>query len=243
MDTTTQPTTDTEAMYRKVQALLAKAERTDHPAEAEAFSAKAFELIERHRLDMARLRKAQDADEFGAVYFTMVGYKFLRASRALLTVVAKHFGCTALGTATGNSKRLLMAGNASDIEATVLMFTSLIVQRDRACLAWNIPRGMNTTKARTSFAYGYANRIAERLEAIRDAAKAANTDSMAVELYDRYNTTLRKLEESAGIKTAASNLNRPTVYTAGIDEGEAAADRADLGQDRIDGNGPRALGR
>ena len=43
------------AVLTKVRKLLAKAESTDNPNEADAFAAKAAELIAHHRIDAARL--------------------------------------------------------------------------------------------------------------------------------------------------------------------------------------------
>ena len=56
---------DREILIDRVRKLLAKAESTDNPNEAEAFSAKAAELIAAHRLDPAHVRDSLDRGTVG----------------------------------------------------------------------------------------------------------------------------------------------------------------------------------
>ena len=58
---------NTETWVSKVQALIAKAESTEFPDEAEAFMAKAQELMTRHAIDLAMLDGESGRREPGKV--------------------------------------------------------------------------------------------------------------------------------------------------------------------------------
>jgi hypothetical protein len=234
------PTTESgrAAMIARVRALLAKAESTDYPAEAEALFAKATELMDKYRIEDAAVRDHRES--FVRATYPLATHRFLRPSLRLLGAVAKHYGVVVMIGATGNSKAPTLIGEPSDIEATVMMFRSLVVQRDRACLAERVPPGVNTNSFRSSFALGYAHRIAQRLYEMRKAAEAvASSDgnTTALEVYGREQKVLDHLGNPG-----AANQNKPSVDRHGATSGIAAADTADLGQDRIEATGPRAIG-
>lgn len=224
----------------RIRGLLAKAERTDNPHEAEAFAAKAAELMDKYRVDSAAVRGTGEATFSRDTYY-LGGCKYLRASRNLLLVVANHYGVAVAFPVTGNSKYGHMIGDPDDIIATITIFESLIVQRDRAALA--VTGG---TRYRNSFAYGYASRIYHRLAELRAAAVQVATtggDTMALEVFDRRSALERFLDEQTDVQRKKPNLNRPTVDPAGMVDGDAAARRADLGTSgRLGGGGPRAIG-
>jgi hypothetical protein len=229
---------DQEKMIAKIRALLAKAEGTNNQHEAEMFFAKATELMDKYRIEDAAVRDRPS--DIGRATFPMAGFKYLRASVQLLGAVARHYGCVVFVAHTGNSKFPTIVGEQSDIEATVMMFRSLIIQRDRACLAEPVPSGKSPISFRTSFALGYTIRIAARLKEIRDAAQATieGTTSAALEVYGRYEALKEKLGNPGSV-----NHNRPTVDVHGVGSGDRAARTADLGQDRIESTGPRAITR
>jgi hypothetical protein len=239
--TTTTDTPNMDAALRRIRGLLAKAEGTDNHAEAEAFSAKAFELMDRYRVDLATVRGTPEADIVRSEY-VLNGRKYLRAALVLFGAVAKHYGVVVMVPSTGNSKYPAMVGDRDDITATVLMFESLMIQRDRALLAEPVPPGVHTSRYRNSMAYGYAMRISDRLADIRRAAEeaaVATSDSMALAVIDRHGAVLESLGHPR-----PRNQNRVRLDGDGIDAGRAAADNADLGQTRVgtESTGPRALG-
>jgi hypothetical protein len=236
-DTTNEP--NLEAAKRRIEGLLRKAEGTDNPHEAEAFSAKAFELMERYRIDLATF-KVGDEETFVRDLYDLTQFKFLRASLRLLDRITYHYGVVCIIGATGNSKRPILVGDRDDIAAVHMMMDSLIRQRDAACVVSPVPLGLSTNAHRNSFCYGYADRIGTRLKAIRDARiTEAHGNSVALELVDRHQRVLDMLAGAVGGKP---NQNRPDVYAGSVAAGKAAADRADLGQSRIGNDGPRAIG-
>lgn len=245
-------TTDGNAPQKildRIKAMLAKAEATPYPDEAEAFSAKAFEMAEKYRVDVAALTGHAEP---GMVRHTVVlaDQKYLRPTFNLLVVVATHYGLLVLRPSTGNTKYPVLVGDPGDITVALLMFTSLVLQRDGAMLTSPTPAGVSTTKHRHSFGYGYAYRISDRLAAIRAAAKRAATadgNTGALEVYDRGERVRQMLADSIGIDVDklknASGHNRPGIVAASAAEGDEAARRADLGGHRV-GNptAPAAIG-
>ena len=78
----------TDALLERVRKLLAKAEKTDNPHEAEAFATKAAELIALHRIAPERLRPTRDGrPELRRVPLGRGAY--VRARLALLGAVAQ----------------------------------------------------------------------------------------------------------------------------------------------------------
>ena len=74
----------------RVRKLLRKAEATDHPHEAEAFSRKAAELIARHRIDADLLvaNSERDAPELVVSDIELGRGAYVRARLALLAAIA-----------------------------------------------------------------------------------------------------------------------------------------------------------
>jgi hypothetical protein len=230
-------TTHEDTAIRRIKGLLAKAEGTANPHEAEAFFAKAAELMEKYRIDEAHVR-GNAHGEIASYVYVLKGTPFLRASLGMLVGVAKHYGVVVLTPSTGNSKQPRLVGEQADIDATILMFESLMLQRGRALASEQRPGYIHPQKFGNSFSYGYATRITERLREIREAARVeAVSDSMALEVFDRHRKTLEHLGNPRARTTNRTSLDRGAA-TSGV----AAADRADLGQRRM-GAGPIAIGQ
>lgn len=234
-------TADNEKMIERVRALLAKAERTNNHHEAEAFFAKATELMDKYRIDDAAVRDRPA--QYERLMISLSGIKFLRPTATLLGVIARHYGVVALlGTPGSDSVRtMILVGEHADIEAVQMMFTSLIIQRDRAALAAPVPPGRNANQFRQSFALGYNVRISARLKEIREAQVAVATsdgNTTALEVYDRRNKVMEMLGNPG-----TANHNRPNVDGKGMAAGHEAAATADLGGKRVGTAGPRELGR
>ncbi|WP_233579665.1 DUF2786 domain-containing protein [Verrucosispora sp. FIM060022] len=158
----------------RVRALLAKAESTAFPAEAETYTAKAQELVTRHSLDEALLA-ARGGDATPVVPYARrigVDHPHEREKASLLDVVARANRCH-----TVSSPELAFStvfGFDTDIDAVDLLYTSLLVQAHRAMARAEPPggkAGRNRLKAfRQSFLVAFAVRIDERLT---DAAQRA----------------------------------------------------------------------
>ncbi|WP_329133119.1 DUF2786 domain-containing protein [Streptomyces sp. NBC_01476] len=152
------PRTDTESKaLGRIRALLAKAESTGFPEEAEALSAKAQHLMARHSIDEA-LVAGGSAGGPGARRIG-VDRPYEGAKALLLDAVAEANRCQSVWSADFGFSTVV--GHATDLDAVELLYTSLLVQADRA-----LHRGASRSRDfRESFLIAYAARIRERLTA------------------------------------------------------------------------------
>ncbi len=164
----------------KVRALLAKAESTQFPEEAEALSAKAQELMSRYSLHQAVLEHDSGHAPVVSGRRIWLDAPYLDAKALLVQEVAtanraRTIWTSGIGFAT-------VIGADSDLDAIELLTTSLLVQANRAMLAegrHTTRTGTSRTKSfRQSFLLSYATRIGERLA----AADSAVTAEVGVEI-------------------------------------------------------------
>lgn len=167
---------DQKALAR-VRALLAKAESTQFPEEAEALSAKAQELMSRYALHQAIVDHDRGAAPAATGRRLWLDAPYAGAKALLAQAVAGANRCSAvwsegLGFVT-------VVGAEPDLATVELLTTSLLLQANRAMLAAGrqVSRsGTSRTRSfRQSFLVAYAGRIGERL-AEAGAAGAAELD-------------------------------------------------------------------
>ncbi|MGA4801669.1 DUF2786 domain-containing protein [Streptomyces lavendulocolor] len=229
-------------MLGRIRALLAKAEATGYPEEAEALTAKAQELMARYSLDEAALASRTHSPEEPGALRIGVDAPYETAKAILLDAVASANRCRAVwNEAFGFST---VVGFEPDLEVVELLYTSLLVQGTGAMTRAEAEQrkgGRRRTKTfRQSFLLAYAHRLGDRLAstservtaeepsllpvlAARDVAVTARTDRMFPE------TTTTRV--------------RGATDEAGWHHGTAAADRARTdhgrGHDRGRGTLPR----
>ncbi|WP_033269615.1 DUF2786 domain-containing protein [Streptomyces lydicus] len=223
----------------RIRGLLAKAEATDFPEEAEALSAKAQELMARHSIDEALLDSAAgSADGAGGPSALRIGIEgpYEQAKALLLDAVATANRCRAVWAADVGFSTLV--GFPPDLEAAELLYTSLLLQ---ATTAMNRAgdqhhargRSRRTRDFRQTFLVGYADRIRDRLTAATEAATAAagaESAGTAPDLLPVLAARELAVEETTGTlfpDTAPVRL-RGVHDAAGWHQGRAAADRAQL---------------
>ncbi|MDX3646098.1 DUF2786 domain-containing protein, partial [Streptomyces sp. MB09-02B] len=173
-------------MLSRIRALLAKAEATGFPEEAEALSAKAQQLMARHSIDEALLAaRAHSKDAPGACRIG-VDPPYETAKAILLDAVARANRCEAVwNEALGFST---VVGFEADLEVVELLHTSLLVQATTAMTKAEAAQrrgGRKRTKTfRQSFLAAYAHRIGDRLAAVAEAqvaeAQAAEAEAGSV---------------------------------------------------------------
>ena len=223
------------AKLARVRALLAKAEATEYPEEAEALSARAQEMMVRHRIDHAALLAEEGADARVSGRRLPVDAPYEQHKALLLNVVAGANACravwhTRLGLCT-------VMGLPEDVNAVELLFTSLLVQATRAMQRAGSTRdalGRSRTRSfRSSFLAAFAARIGERL-----SESAHSEEGRAVHEYAEAGTDLlpvlaaqeRKVEEA--VSEAFPELGSASLGHArnpqGWLAGRAAADSAAL---------------
>lgn len=189
--------TSQERMIDRITKLLAKAESTTHPAEADALSAKATELMLTWAIDeavvAARMGASAKPDEVIERRVYLYG-SFWQAHQRLALAVARGFNFKPL---VGNFKvhidgktangYVVWIGFASDVAKAELLYTSLLIQCTSAlrvfARAWNASHGASyrgTTegfKARRSFIIGFADVVRGRLIAQRAEAVRVRVDA------------------------------------------------------------------
>ena len=171
--------TNDDRRLATIRGLLAKAEATDYPEEAEAFFAKASELISRWAIDEAMLWAAErnggreQPDELQLV----VHAPYLAQKAVLIGSVARAHGCRAVRLVSGPGNRsevISIVGFPSELRWVETLATSLLVQLTSAMLT-RAPRGVSASESaswRRSFIIGFAEEVATRLERDRQAAAA-----------------------------------------------------------------------
>ncbi|WP_338678341.1 DUF2786 domain-containing protein [Streptomyces sp. SCSIO 30461] len=167
------PTGDEPRMLVRVRGLLAKAEATGFPEEAEALTAKAQELMVRYSIDEALLRARTHRTDLPGACRIGVDAPYEQAKAILLDAVARANRCRAVwNSAIGFST---VVGFEPDLDAVELLFTSLLVQGTTAMTRSEAAQragGRKRTKTfRQSFLLAYADRLGSRLAETAAAAE------------------------------------------------------------------------
>lgn len=213
-----------------IRALLAKAESTSFPAEAEAFTAKAQDLMSRHAIDAAVLaaRAPRDLSSEVAPTRVHIDNPYGKEKAQLLAIVADINGGRVvwddqLGLAT-------LVGFPLDLELVELLFTSLLIQATQAATsaAQTSPHSRSPS-FRRAFLLAYGVRIGERLQhSHQQAGRAAE---------HQYGTALVPImaERRDAVGTVTDRLfpdsrpMRPRMVDAqGWNAGRLAANLADI---------------
>ena len=208
-------------MLDRVRALLAKAESSQFDSEAEAYTAKAQQLIARHSLDVATLSNQDDGDRPVAVRVTVDG-PYEEARALLLQNVAEANLCRSVWSAEFGFATVF--GFPDDVTAVELMYGSLLVQ-GTATMVREGSAGRRKT-FRQSFLYAYAVRIGQRLTA---ASESARTEAADNDLLPVLASREAAVEESvADVFTKFTSRRARVSDEHGWVSGTAAADRARL---------------
>ncbi|MFI5618181.1 DUF2786 domain-containing protein [Streptomyces sp. NPDC051567] len=219
-------------MLGRIRALLAKAEATTFPEEAEALSAKAQELMARHTVDEALLaaRGGRPAQVPGACRIG-VEPPYEEAKAVLLDAVATANRCRAVWNSGFGFSTVV--GFESDLEAVELLHTSLLVQGTAAMTRAEAAQrsgGRKRTKAfRQSFLLAYASRLGQRLTETAAHTAAEAPDNLPALVARDVAVTSRADEMFP--RTTTTRLRGATDH-AGWEDGTAAADRAHMGAAR-----------
>ncbi|CAM5671652.1 hypothetical protein SALBM135S_05979 [Streptomyces alboniger] len=163
----------------RIRALLAKAEATGYPEEAEALTAKAQELMARHSLDEALLAARTHTKNTPGARRIGVDAPYETAKAILLDAVASANHCRAVwNEAYGFST---VVGFEADLEAVELLHASLLVQGTTAMTKAEAAQragGRKRTKTfRQTFLLAYAHHIGARLAEAGDHAVTEAAES------------------------------------------------------------------
>lgn len=229
-----------EAVAEKVRKLLAKAEATSNANEAEAFSAKAAELMTAHRLDAAALRESLRRGALGVERVPLGRGAYVRARLALLGAVAGHHDVTVVFETGQVGTTALLAGFDDDLRTTRMFYESLHTQAAGQMSAIRKATPAATQRFRRAFLFGYAARVGELLAASAAVAAAPTSGaapSTAGGLLPEVLERRQRVEAYAATAFGRVVAAKPAApaSASGFHHGHAAAGRADLGRRRLHG--------
>jgi hypothetical protein len=236
----------------RVRKLLSKAEDEGcPPAEAEALTAKAAELMARYGIDRALLGALRPETDGPADRVFTLGNPWGDVKRHLLAGLATALRCQCVQTRHEAGTRLHVFGYRSDLERADILFTSLLVQMARALAGQPVPGYGSTARAwRRSWMLGYCSAVVARVRAAEEAAAAsagggadagdsAGGRSAALVLADRSLVVRRQ------VAAAYPRLRktRVTYSGSGYGDGYREGQRADIGGAKLRSRSAGAIGR
>lgn len=217
-----------DKILKRVRALLAQAEDpAATPAEAEAFSAKAEELIAKYALDNALLESRGEEKTSPVTRRMDVPEPYGKAKSALLTVIGRSHNVFVARDMS--AKQMVLVGFPSDLDLVEMLYTSLLLQGTHAMLR----ESQSSRSFRTSFWYAFAHQTHVRLERARDNAAKGTGVGTSIVIADRSREVKNAAFDAVG-KTRKASQGRATSR-AGTESGRAAANRADHGGTRFAG--------
>lgn len=184
-----------DALLARVRKLLAMAEDPAcTPGEAEAFTAKAAELIAKYGVDQAMLAVADPAADPVGDRVVTIEPPYAPDKSALLAAVAAPMRCRVVVLERRGRTRSHLFGHRADLERVELLFTSLLVQAAHGIAASPVPAGEHAAAYRRSWMAGYTAAISGRLWAAERSA-AAETPGAELVLVDRTGLVERRRDE------------------------------------------------
>lgn len=210
-----------EALKDKIAKLLAKAEGTDNPAEAEAFMAKVNDLLEQHQIGMheVRGRTAQPNDPMGAQWGDGTIPNSLAWYRITCTAICRYYGCEFVfykHNGSSSKLRYQVVGPLSSRTTALLMMPFIISQVRQASRKYmreqNEAAGykyLTEVKAQTHVGLALKDRIYRLIAA--NKVRRADLESKALVPVD---TLKQFMDEHFGdLKTARQSTGQ-TTYEA-----------------------------
>ncbi|SEM39906.1 DUF2786 domain-containing protein [Rhodococcus maanshanensis] len=217
----------------RIRGLLAKAERTEFAEEAEAFTAKAQELMTRYAITAVLLRSR--AHTGGTVVHSRrfhLENPYLKEKAHLLTAIGDANRVRTV--LFGDLDIVAAVGTPVDLQQVDLLYTSLLVQSARAMqsAAAEGRSGARTTGFRKAFLAGFASRIGQRLHDADAKATEAAADEESIPLSDLLpvlaTTSAAVDAEFTRLFPSTKKARARSVDARGWHAGRAAADSASL---------------
>lgn len=236
-----------DKLLNRVRGLLAKAESSEFPNEAQSLREKAESLIVLHGIEQAMLTPAEQDPiietviKFEGAFTKQKRYLLGKITDGLKIVCVGHRPTDERGYRIRNAQGYASAtviGPKSVLEQVEFLYTSLLLQGTRemgmVTSGWHGRSGAAETRAmRSSFLMGFAERAGERLEAIYAKGVREATDSnpgKALVFVSRKSLIDARVKELFGRLVYPKNtVSRSDSYY----DGRNAAERADIGQSRM----------
>ena len=235
----------------RVRKLLAKAEAEGcSPAEAEALTAKAADLMARYGIDRALLGALRPETDRPADRVFTLGNPWGDVKRHLLAGLAMALRCQCVQTRSAEGTRLHVFGYTSDLERSDILFTSLLVQMARALARQAVPGYGGEARAwRRSWMLGYATAVVTRVRAAEEAAVASATAGAAGTAATGQSAALVLADRSLVVRRQVAaayprlRKTRVTYSGSGYGDGYREGQKADIGGAKLRSRAAGALGR
>lgn len=228
-----------ERLLDRVRKLLAQAEDDSvTPAEAQAFTAKAAELMAKYGIDRALLAADRPETDQPADRMLDIDNPWAREKAHLLSGLASALRCQCIllgGTRPGS--RVHIFGFGSDIDRTDVLYTSVLIQMAHGLAGARVPEWSSSPRAwRRSWLLGFATAVISR---VREAEHGAVTAATAQGSQDGERTALVLADRSLIIRSQVESAYpvtrkaRVTYSGSGYRDGYSQGQRADIGTSRL----------
>jgi Protein of unknown function (DUF2786) len=219
-------------MLGRVRALLAKAESTEFPEEADSFTEKAQELMTRYSIDVAMVAATSGAAVGGPEGRRIhLDPPYIDAKASLVHAVASANRCRSV--LLSEFGFITVFGFSTDLAVVDVLFTSLLAQATTAMVVAGrvVNRaGVSRTRSfRQSFLISFAHRIGERLQEAASASTKEAEVTFGASLLPVLVQREADVEEAVAAAFPRMRQVRSRVSNAaGWDAGRVAADQASL---------------
>ncbi len=197
METVNQPSRKAEKTLKLITKLLAKAENTPFPAEAQTFQEHAERLMVRYGIEQASIDA--EAGKAGKPQEPMVERRFelhgqyrVGLARGFSLIAMAFNTVRVLQSTTSATKTMYLIGAESDVAQILRLFASLQMQLESAMQVWWLAYPYKPylsphekTLERRQFQLGFLSTVADRIEAIHSSEAAAAEPGTGVVLAGR----------------------------------------------------------
>lgn len=217
-----------EQLEHKIRSLLRKAEATDFEHEADAFIAKAQELINRYAIDEEELWANEPEKKVGIetrvirIEDRKVGS---HEKRQILNSIAMSNRCRMWYNEGMSTSRI--AGFPTDLLFVEMLYTSVITQMEFKMVMEQAFSDDNPKTFISNFMIAYANTIAKRFAAITRKNVETITNSQEIALRDRSQEVAVWVEQNLNLRSARAKAD-PNYSHKARTAGEKAAYETDI---------------
>lgn len=219
-------------MEERIAKLLAKAEGTTNPHEAEAYMAKAEELMLKFGIDRANLASHTVGARREEIVIKKVviknGHGYADAMAKIGHAVGANFSLRTLqGSLSDGGRVVWLIGHTSDVDAAETLCNSLILQSRAQALHWwkTVGVGDDAYLARREFIYSFASGVRSRLAETRNRVVAESAAGTDVALVDRARLVDSWVDENVSVgkgRTSRRSAGSAAAAQAGFQSGREA---------------------
>lgn len=178
----------------KIAKLLALAEASTNPEEAEAFTEKAETLMLQYGIEQAQVAARRPGDKKEEILIEHIRFDnpFYQPLGMLGSCVAPAFSIKGYRSEAGNKKvHIWLVGHKTDVEQAATLVRSLVIQAEYAANYWWKTEGdkslssWNAFVQKRQFIYAFGSGVRERLSEVRNRVVNESGPGTELVLLDR----------------------------------------------------------